>query len=80
MPAELPSLATSPPLLSAAGWRALVRLASGAAVVITEDMPVPPHSGWLLALSAALPPSVHLAAVDAACVLPLRLVRSCHEK
>lgn len=63
-----------------AGWRALARLAAGAAVVVTEDMPVPPHSNWLLALREELPGGVPLVAVDAACVLPMRLVRTCHEK
>lgn len=63
-----------------AGWRSLARLAAGAAVVVTEDMPVPPHSTWLLALNHELPADVPLVAVDTACLLPMRLVRACHEK
>jgi hypothetical protein len=68
------------PAQRAAGWRALVRLASRAAAVVTEDMPVPPDADALQGLAAALPPGVQLAAVDAACLLPMRLVRKCHEK
>ena len=30
-----------------AGWRALVALANGAAVVVTEEMPVSPEAQWL---------------------------------
>lgn len=64
----------------AAGWQALVRLASSAALVVTEDMPVPPDADALQALAAALPPGVQVVAVDAACLLPMRLVRKCYEK
>lgn len=38
----------SPTRWLAAGWQALQRLASGAALVVTEDMPVPPDTDWLL--------------------------------
>lgn len=30
-----------------AGWQALVALANGAAVVVTEEMPVSPEAQWL---------------------------------
>ena len=118
--------------LLAAGWRALVRLASRAALVVTEDMPVPPDADWLQvgpfqllgclpdvlqtrrvlkqrgiahhcaalggcrrpdappphaagsyplqALAADLPAAIPMAAVDTACVLPMRLVRKYHER
>lgn len=64
----------------AAGWKALVRLASHAAVVVAEDFPVPPESAWLQQLARQLPLTVQLVAVDTACVLPMRLVPKCHEK
>lgn len=37
-----------------AGWQALSDLASRAAVVVTEDMPVDPDQGWLNKLSSQL--------------------------
>lgn len=128
------------PLLHAAGWKALLRLASQAALVVTEDMPVPPDADWLQArrgwlcssyvqralcarsgpsadasalllpptspppppplllqsacslpstgcivqflqaLAEDLPATIPIAAVDTACVLPMRLVRKFHER
>jgi hypothetical protein len=45
--AERPCALPCSALCHAAGWRALVRLASQAALVVTEDLPVPPDSDWL---------------------------------
>jgi hypothetical protein len=58
------------------GWEALAGLAARAALVITEESPVPPDVGWLARLAAdpALGPAAAVWAVDAACTLPMRLV------
>ena len=47
-------------------------LAARAALVVTEDLPVPPLDGWAHAVSRAAP----LWLVDTACVVPLRSVRT----
>jgi hypothetical protein len=62
------------------GWQALLQLASGAALVVSEDMPVPPDSTWLSALAQQLPPGRGLWAVDAACVVPMQLVGKAYER
>ncbi|KAK9842891.1 hypothetical protein WJX74_003996 [Apatococcus lobatus] len=62
------------------GWDALLRLASRAAVVITEDMPVPPDAQWLQDLKQQLPEEVPVWAVDTACVVPMRLLGKSYEK
>ena len=41
---------------------------------------MPPHADWLQALAQQLPPAVQVVAVDAACLLPMRLVPKCYEK
>jgi hypothetical protein len=62
------------PLLD--GWAALAGLAARAALVVTEESPVPPDVGWLARLAAdpAVAPATAVWAVDAACTLPMRLV------
>lgn len=50
----------------------LLTLATRAAAVITEDMPVRPLNRWTQHLSRQIP--TPLIAVDAACVVPMRLV------
>jgi deoxyribodipyrimidine photolyase len=52
------------PVLKQFSWRA--------ALVVTEDHPVPPLSLWTPALAAAIPAPVWC--VDTACVVPMRLV------
>ena len=56
----------------------LERLAARAAAVVTEDMPVAPWSGWTgrLAADAGVP----VLAVDAACIVPMRLVDRGHDR
>jgi hypothetical protein len=62
------------------GWQALLQLASRAALVVTEDMPVPPDADWLEALAQQLPPGRGLWAVDTACVVPMQLVKKAYER
>lgn len=52
--------------------RHLESLARRAAVVVTEDMPVMPLAAWTAVLARRV--TVPLVAVDAACVVPMRLV------
>lgn len=47
-------------------------LATRAAVVITEDLPVAPLAGWTTSLAASIPAPV--LAVDTACILPMRKI------
>ncbi|MEM9189655.1 MAG: FAD-dependent oxidoreductase [Myxococcota bacterium] len=46
-------------------------VAEHAGVVVTEDMPVPPLTGWTEAVSSLVP----VVLVDTACVVPMRLTR-----
>lgn len=52
----------------------LVELARAAGVVVTEDMPVPPLTGWTGALARRAEVPVLL--VDTACVAPMKATRS----
>eukprot|EP00891_Asterochloris_glomerata_P007508 jgi/Astpho2/7508/Aster-02074 len=63
-----------------AGWRALVALANGAAVVVTEEMPVSPEAQWLKDLTEQAAPHARILAVDTACVMPAHLVKCSTEK
>ena len=51
----------------------LVNLGERAALVITEDLPVPPLMGWTRRLSERITTPVWV--VDTACILPMMLVR-----
>lgn len=53
-------------------------LAARAAVVVTEDMPTEPITGWVERLSPAVAAPVWL--VDTACVVPMRLVGRAHDR
>jgi hypothetical protein len=57
----------------------LVTLAERAAVVITEDFPVPPVDRWTRALAERVEGTPVLA-VDTACILPMRLVRKAPDR
>lgn len=63
---------------SSDSWNQLLRLALAADVVITEDMPVIPHTGWLLDLKKVLPDRTALWAVDTACIMPMLQVNKLH--
>ena len=56
------------------GWAALAGLAARAALVVTDESPVPPDAEWLARLAASLPGGTGVWAVDAACTIPMRLV------
>lgn len=57
------------------GGSALLAVCKGAALVVTEEMPVRPWSQWIAALAKSLAPlGVPMWAVDTACVVPMRLV------
>ena len=58
----------------AGGWAALAGLAARAALVVTDESPVPPDAGWLDALAGGAPGGTAVWAVDAACTLPMRSV------
>jgi photolyase PhrII len=53
-------------------------LARRAAVVVTEDLPTQPITGWLGRLAAGC--AAPLYAVDTACVVPMRLVGKAHDR
>ena len=53
-------------------------LAARAAAVITEDFPAPPFPAWTEALAARS--ATPMIGVDAACVVPMRLVEGTHDR
>jgi len=57
---------------------ALRRLATSAAVVVTEDMPTAPAATFLKALAAKT--DTPIIVVDTACVVPMRLVGKAHTR
>lgn len=78
---------TSVPLLSAApgpqspGWQHLCALAAAAAIVVVEEMPVPPEREWVNSLKQHLTGTgTGLLAVDTSCCMPMRVVRDRYEK
>lgn len=62
------------------GWLALCNLAARSALVVTEDMPVPPEADWLQALAQQLAGGRGLWAVDTACVVPMQLSKRAYER
>ena len=56
----------------------LYGLGARAAVVISEDLPVPPFTTWLPALAQQMPAPLWL--VDTACILPMRTVRRAYAR
>jgi hypothetical protein len=68
-------------LANSSGWRSLMALASRAALVVTEDMPVAPEAVWVPAAAAEVAASgVPVWAVDTACVVPMRLTQRGYER
>jgi photolyase PhrII len=57
---------------------ALAALASRAALVVTETMPIPPLSAWTARLAAGSPAPVW--SVDTACLVPMPLVGRAHTR
>jgi len=53
-------------------------LAESAAVVITEDFPTEPLTGWVRGLAASCPAPIGL--VDTACIVPMKMVGQAYER
>jgi photolyase PhrII len=59
----------------------LRELAAGAALVVTEDAPVPPLSEWTSRLASYLrTKGVPMLAIDASCIVPMPLVTDRHDR
>ena len=76
-----PAITHAAPGPQCLGWKHLCALAARAAVVVVEEMPVPPERGWVQALERHLQGTqTGLVAVDTACTMPMAVVNQRYEK